>query len=138
MTAKRKGYFQVDNQIFDNDTLELGTYDKIVYIYLSRCGNQGARAFPSYKTIGKKCGMHRLTAIKAVKHMEEQGLLKVERSKDSPMKNNSNLYELPDLPASGKTKRSRKKEAEPVEDWPDEQIPDYVSEEDYMPEPSFP
>ncbi len=138
MTAKRGGYFKVDNQIFDNDTLKLGTYDKIVYIYLSRCGNQGAKAFPSYKTIGKKCGMSRATSIKAVKRMEEQGFLKVERSKDSPMKNNSNLYELLDLPTSGKTKRPKKKEAEPVEDWPDEQIPDYVLEEDYMPEPSLP
>ena len=59
MTAKRGGYFQVDNQIFDNDTLGLGTYDKIVYIYLSRCGNQGAKDSPHYKTLEKKCIMHR-------------------------------------------------------------------------------
>ena len=47
MNTNLKGYFQVDNDIFDNDTLGLSWCAKLVYIYLSRCSNQGATAFPS-------------------------------------------------------------------------------------------
>jgi hypothetical protein len=42
-------YFQVPNAIFEMDNLNL--YEKSVYIYLCRCGNHGAQAFPSYQTI---------------------------------------------------------------------------------------
>ena len=117
MPAKRKGYFQVDNNIFDNNTLALSLHEKMVYIYLSRCGNQGAMAFPSYNTIAKKCGMCKRSALNAVKGLEQREFIKVERCKESANKNLSNTYEVFPLPAAinrsmGKTRSLR--EPEPI------------------------
>ena len=105
MNTNLKGYFQVDNDIFDNDTIGLSWCAKLVYIYLSRCSNQGATAFPSYKTIAKRCGMSKRSAIKAVNILEERRFLKVERSKDSPIKHNPNHYEVLPLPRIKKPER---------------------------------
>lgn len=105
MTARRKGYFQVDNDIFDNYTLGLSLHEKIVYIYLSRCSNQGATAFPSYKTIAKRCGMGRRSAIKAVKALEQRRFLQVERSEESSIKHNPNHYKVLPLPGMKKPEK---------------------------------
>ena len=99
MNTNLKGYFQVDNDIFDNDILGLSLHEKITYIYLSRCSNQGAPAFPSLKTIARKCGMAKRSAVKAVQALEERHFLKVERSKDSYTKHNPNYYKVLPLPS---------------------------------------
>ena len=98
MNTMLKGYFQVDNDIFDNDTLGLSLHVKMVYIYLSRCSNQGATAFPSYKTIANRCGMSKRSAIKAVGVLEEWRFITVNRSKHSTIKNNANQYKVKPLP----------------------------------------
>ena len=98
MNTNLKGYFQVDNDIFDNDALGLSWCDKLVYIYLSRCSNQGATAFPSYKTTARKCGMGKGSAITAVKILEKRRFIEVERSKDSCIKHNPNHYMVLPLP----------------------------------------
>lgn len=105
MNTSQKGYFQVDNDIFDNDKIGLNWCAKLVYIYLSRCSNQGATAFPSYKTIAKRCGMGKRSAIKAVNILEERRLLKVERSQDSCIKHNPNHYKVLPLPRMKKPER---------------------------------
>jgi len=114
MNTNLKGYFQVDNDIFDNDTLGLSWCAKLVYIYLSRCSNQGATAFPSYKTIANRCGMGKRSAIKAVKILEERRFLKVERSKDSRIKHNPNHYKVLPLPKMKKAERIDIPVPEPV------------------------
>jgi len=114
MNTNLKGYFQVDNDIFDNDTLGLNWCAKMVYIYLSRCSNQGATAFPSYKTIARKCNMSKGSAIKAVKVLETRHFLKVERSKDSPVKHNPNYYQVLPLPNIKKPKRINNRIPEPA------------------------
>lgn len=106
-------YFQVPNGIFDLDiniaveerkkvkgnkkvttiTRPLKTYEKLIYIYLCRCGNQGNQAFPSYNTIAKNCGIGRKTAIEAVANLIKNGLLeKRTREKEGASENNSNIY----------------------------------------------
>ena len=40
-----------------NITRNMNAYEKIVICYLLRCCNNGAAAYPSYKTIGEVCGM---------------------------------------------------------------------------------
>lgn len=105
MNTNLKGYFQVDNDIFDNDTIGLNWCDKMVYMYLSRCSNQGATAFPSYKTIAKRCGMCKRSAIKAVKILEKRRFLQVERSKDSSVKHNPNHYKVMPLPKMKKPEK---------------------------------
>jgi hypothetical protein len=95
-------YFQVPNDIFDLDIKvrdnnlirELRTSEKLVYIYLCRCGNQGSDAFPSYNTIADKCGISRRKAIDAIKLLYDNGLLlKANRTKDNG-DNSSNIYEV--------------------------------------------
>jgi DNA-binding Lrp family transcriptional regulator len=83
-------YFQVPNAVFDAG---LDKHELLVYFYLARCGNQGARAFPSYNTIAKKCGISRSTTIKTVKSLEQKQIVRkeirycIERSQ-----NYSNVY----------------------------------------------
>jgi len=85
-------YFQVANEIFDVEGLD--TYEKLVYMYLARCGNQGSKAFPSYNTIAEKCDMGRSKAIKSVKTLEEIGLLTKEEREFNETQNKTNLYEV--------------------------------------------
>lgn len=106
-------YFQVPNEIFDLDinvvvdekkkvkgskevvTVKrpLKTYEKLIYIYLCRCGNQGNQAFPSYNTIAKQCAIGRVTAIEGVANLIKNGLLeKRGRKKEGSSEDNSNIY----------------------------------------------
>jgi hypothetical protein len=81
-------YFQVPNWIFDQAE-NLTEHEKITLIYLCRCGNQGATAFPSLPTIGQKCGFSRRTAATAIKGLIDKGyLIKHNRT------GTSNIYEV--------------------------------------------
>ena len=83
-------YFQVPNNIFDAD--ELKDYEKLVYIYLCRCGNNGGQAFPSYNTIAKKCSISKRSAMRAVNRLIELNLVRKEiRPKDN-RDNETNIY----------------------------------------------
>ena len=114
MTTRQKGYFQVDNNIFDNHTLGLSLHVKMVYIFLSRCSNQGATAFPSYKTIAKRCGMSKRSGVKAVGVLEERRFITVDRSKHSTIKNNANQYKVLPLPGLKKNVAPERRVLEPV------------------------
>lgn len=100
-------YFQVPNSIFDLEIIvsavedvrgrkmrvnrEMRASEKLVYIYLCRCANQGSRAFPSYADIARKCGISKRTAIRAVEILRENGFLrKFSRQLQS------NVYEVVD------------------------------------------
>ena len=99
-------YFQVPNSIFDLDLIisavedvhgrkkmkinrEMRASEKLIYIYLCRCANQGSRAFPSYADIAKKCGISKRTAMRAIEVLVENGFLK-----KFPRQLQSNVYEL--------------------------------------------
>lgn len=84
------GYFMAPNDIFD---LELKLHEKIVYLYLCRCGNNST-AFPSYNTIAKKCSISRRKAIDVVASLKESGLLKKKIRKKDDFENMSNIYEV--------------------------------------------
>ncbi|WP_322925357.1 helix-turn-helix domain-containing protein [Paenibacillus campi] len=89
------GYFFGPNEIFDNPIADL--YEKMVYLYLCRCANNSAAAFPSYQTIADKCSMSRRKAVNVVDSLIAKNLLsKTIRRGDE--KNQSNLYKV--LPAS--------------------------------------
>ncbi len=89
------GYFFGPNEIFDNQIADV--YEKLVYLYLCRCANNSAAAFPSYQTIADKCSMSRRKAVNAVDSLIAKNLLsKTIRRGDE--KNQSNLYKV--LPAS--------------------------------------
>ncbi len=83
-------YFQVSNNIFE---IGLEKHELLVYFYLARCGNNGAKAFPSYQTIADKCGMSRSKAIRTIKTLEGRQLIKKKVRKGFRVKNNkSNTY----------------------------------------------
>ncbi|MBN3352669.1 hypothetical protein CF086_20555 [Clostridium botulinum] len=89
-------FFQTPNNIFDldiiviaekktnkkkgcNETIEvkrkLKPFEKLVYIYLCRCGNNGKRAFPSYNKIAEKCSISRQSAIDAITVLKKNNLI---------------------------------------------------------------
>jgi hypothetical protein len=83
-------YFQTPNSIFDNEN-ELTEHELIVYIYLCRCGNQGATAFPSLPTIGRKTKTSRATAARAISGLIKHGFIIKENRIGT-----SNTYEIID------------------------------------------
>jgi DNA-binding transcriptional regulator LsrR (DeoR family) len=94
-----KEFFQAPNAVFDNLDLGLSRYDRIVYLYLCRCSNQGADAFPGYRVIARKCGISRATARRAVKSLEDKEFITVTRRPKSNRDNESNLYQVNLLPS---------------------------------------
>ena len=83
-------YFQTPNDIFET---ELSIYEKMVYIYICRCCNNGQTAFPSYQTIADKCSLSRRKAIDAVKVLIEHGyVIKQYHYKNG--ENYSNYYKV--------------------------------------------
>jgi len=88
-------YFQTPNKIFDT---ELNIYQKMIYIYLARCANQGSKAFPSYATITKKCSMGRTKAIATINELIELGIVKKEiRRNADDSENLTNVYVVDNL-----------------------------------------
>lgn len=88
----KTNYFIAPNGIFDLD-LDLKLHEKIVYLYLCRCGNNST-AFPSYNTIAKKCSISRRKAIDVVASLTEKKLLKKYIRKNDYDENQSNIYEV--------------------------------------------
>jgi len=84
-------YFQVPNAVFE---LDLKYYEKLVYMYLCRCGNHGGTAFPSYLQIAKKCGISKRTAINAVRTLENEGLIIKQKRQKTNGEHTSNVYEV--------------------------------------------
>lgn len=88
----KEPYFQTPNAIFD---LDVTATEKLVLIYFYRCGNQGSRIYPSYKTIAEKCGISRRTVISTIKKLEAKNLIEVSRRRKNNKDNYSNLFKLP-------------------------------------------
>lgn len=83
-------YFQTPNDIFECD---LTSNEKIVFMYLCRCGNNGKKAFPSQQTIADKCSVSKSTAKRAVSILEWNGyIIKERRFKEGY--NKSNIYRI--------------------------------------------
>ena len=89
----RVPFSQIPNAIFEAD---LKTHEKLTYIYLCRCGNQGAIAFPSYATIAEKCSISRMSAINAVKKLIACGLLEKDVRVEADGHHRTNIYTVND------------------------------------------
>lgn len=89
-------YFQTPNAIFDRKDLGIDSLERLVYIYLCRCGNHGAKAFPSYKTIAEATGISRDKVIKSVNKLIQKGYIeKKPRSKAGERQ--TNIYTISNL-----------------------------------------
>lgn len=87
-------YFQVPNSIFDNRELNLKSLEKLVLIYICRCSNQGAVAYPSYNTIADRCEISRPSAIKAVNSLERKGCIQITKRPQDNSVYDTNVYEI--------------------------------------------
>jgi len=83
-------YFQTPNEIFE---LDLKANEKLVYMYLCRCGNDGKDAFPSYQTIANKCSIGKSTAIRCMNILVDKGLV-VKKYRFKEGENYSNIYKV--------------------------------------------
>ena len=96
--AKKRDFFIAQNMIFN---LDISEHAKIVYLYLCRCADDESQAFPSYSTIAKRCSISRRTALRAVRELQDVGLLEVKNRqmlKNGKLLYTSNLYILYDSP----------------------------------------
>ena len=96
--AARGKFFMVDNHIFDCGLTPIAF---CVYCYLLRCHNRQNGCYPSRRTISKACGISDSSVGRAVKELEQRGLVRVRHNfGDGRQRNNS--YELlppePDTP----------------------------------------
>jgi len=83
-------FFQTPNEIFECD---LTSNEKIVFMYLCRCGNNGKKAFPSQQTIADKCSISKSTAKRAVNALVDNSyIIKERRFKEGY--NKSNIYRV--------------------------------------------
>ncbi|MHB8084121.1 helix-turn-helix domain-containing protein [Clostridium botulinum] len=100
-------FFQTPNNIFDeefmiNETTKDGvrkrylkSFEKLVLIYLCRCGNNGQAIFPGYGDIAKKCCISRRSAINAIEILKENNFItKEKRFKKDEKINASNQYTI--------------------------------------------
>ena len=105
---RSKNWFWVDNAIVDEYGAELGPYALSAYVVLCRMADDKTQTcFPSYKTIADRMGVARPTAIKAIKALEDAGLVDVSFQFTADGDKSSNIYTMlplhggkPDLPGS--------------------------------------
>lgn len=96
------GFFWADNEIIDKYGAELGPFGIAVYMALSRHANRN-RCFPSFGGIAKRIGASRPTVVKAIKKLEELGLISVERGRQTESGDwDSNVYILNRIDRGGK------------------------------------
>lgn len=88
-------HFRVPNSVFDNhERIDMNIYEMMIFIYLCRCSNNGAKAYPGYGRIAKCCKMSRRQAINAISGLEKKGYIKVKRRANSMGDHDSNLYQV--------------------------------------------
>ncbi|NFI47968.1 hypothetical protein FDA77_19400 [Clostridium botulinum] len=105
-------FFQTPNNIFDEEFMIIETtkdgvtkrylksFEKLVLIYLCRCGNNGQAIFPGYGDIAKKCCISRRSAINAIEILKENNFIvkqkrfKKKKNKEDYVINTSNEYTI--------------------------------------------
>jgi predicted transcriptional regulator len=90
--GSRRNFFIVDNGIFD-EGLQIDALDKLVYICLLRYADNNTReAFPGQQRIAEDCGLARKRVNKAIRTLEEVGLIEKQARYDKTGGQKSNLY----------------------------------------------
>jgi DNA-binding transcriptional regulator YhcF (GntR family) len=80
--SREKGYFQVDNKLFDESAFGevLGAYGIVVYICLCRhAGYSTQELWPSLNTIAQETGISKATVVRELKVLEAAYMLVRER-----------------------------------------------------------
>lgn len=92
---KRNKFFMIDNRVVRNYGLtpHQGWLYAVIVYHLDRKEND---AFPSIATLAKESGMSKPSAIKAIQHLEQVGLIRVTRTTTEKGDNAVNHYALMD------------------------------------------
>src|SRR5690554_2445266 len=98
--SQKRNFHMTQNMIFDDYDLDISDKAILTYCYISRCTDSDGQAYPSYSKIAESCRFSRSSAIRAIKVLQDVGLLSVihRKNKDNPSLNSSNLYILYDEP----------------------------------------
>lgn len=95
--AKGKGKHTYNNV---TEIRNLNNNEKLVFVYICRCANNGKTAFPSYNTIADKCCISKDTARKCIEVLYNNSfILKKNRghmpnNEGQVKKNFSNVYKI--------------------------------------------
>ena len=93
----RSGFTQIFNSFLDSDMLT--QYEKLVFIAIkSFADNKTKQAYPSLATISRITGTSLSQVRRSIKHMEELGVLDIQRRKSERYGNVQNLYRIHDDP----------------------------------------
>ena len=95
---RRKGFFTLDNALFDQYGSQLKAHGLAVYVALARFVNQDGACWPSLATIAKRTGMSRMQVIREIGKLQELRLIAVEHQQGEKGEYRSNIYILLDIP----------------------------------------
>lgn len=73
---------------------ELPARAKLVYMYLKDRANREGRCWPAIQTIGRDLGLSRSTVKRAIRELEQSGLLTRQGRKRENHGDTSNLYQI--------------------------------------------
>jgi len=89
------GWFWAHNEFIDRAAHLVGPIAGAIYMSLARHANQVSQAsWPSLSTLAREWGISRPTVCKAIKILEEYGLIKVERHPEAARRHIANIYIL--------------------------------------------
>lgn len=85
--------------------------EKIVLLALAEHADKGGLAYPGYGRIARLTGLHRSTVIRAITVLEEDGVIKVERTttRDGKTRNRYHLVALCDWSHDATSSRTRRR-----------------------------
>jgi hypothetical protein len=93
----RKGVFFVNDDFIDSYASKIGPIASMVYIMLCRHANKNQESWPSVKKMMEKIGIgSNNSVIKAIKKLEDMGMIGVIREKTPDGKQAVNVYVLTD------------------------------------------
>lgn len=95
---RRHPFFMVDNEIIETYAARLGPYACVIYFALVKYAGRDESCYPTVSTLQKKTGFSKNSVLKAIKTLEENKLISVEKRVDGNGSHLSNVYILLPLP----------------------------------------
>ncbi|SDN54530.1 helix-turn-helix domain-containing protein [Acetanaerobacterium elongatum] len=94
LPATKNGYFKVDREMFRKVAACTGTTATAIYLYILRCMNNTAAAFPSLSNIRDNVHLTIATIVKKIRALQEYLFLKKQNRRKQDGSFSHNLYIL--------------------------------------------
>jgi DNA-binding transcriptional regulator YhcF (GntR family) len=92
---RKKGWLWLDNDYLNGYARYLGVNCTVVYLSLCRhADNNTQQCFPSMQLIAEENGIHRTTVIRAIKKLEDWGIIAIKKNKKENGTQANNIYTL--------------------------------------------